>query len=169
MTRLFALVILCFSSVASLAATPYKTESIMLLQPDFVLTERVSSVTALSEYIKAVESACQAVLVDAQPSPAGGFLVLAVRPGGQSMTWLDFKPGLPTPLAERLKAAILRVPPFQARHGVVVFAVKASLWDAPLSHDFPSPSEWNKAMEGRGEPMEIGDLVDKVWPGRVGT
>jgi hypothetical protein len=169
MLRFIAFLLLSLASVTTFAATPYKTESIMLLQPDFVLQERTSSVEALSNYIKAVQAASESVLVKEPPSPTGGYLVLAVRPGGQSMTWLDFQPTLPTPLADRLKTAILAVPPFQARKGVVVFALKVSLWDAPLIQSFPNPTEWSKAMEGRDEPMEIGDLVDKVWPAQAGT
>ena len=156
-------------SSATSAATPYRTENIMLLQPDFVLKERAPSVPALSEYIKAVQSAAESALADEQPHPASGYLVLAVRPGGKSMVWLDFKPGLPEASAAKLRAAILAVPAFEVRGGVVVFALNSSLWDSPVSQGFPNPQEWSKAMEGRSEPMEIGDLVDKVWPAEAGT
>ncbi len=156
-------------SAAASAATPYRTESIVLLQPDFVLKERVPSVQSLSEYMKAVQSAAESALADEQPHPATGFLVLAVRPGRQSMVWLDFKPSLPEPTAAKLRTAILAVPAFEARGGVVVFALNSSLWDSPPSQGFPNPQEWSKAMEGRSEPMEVGDLVDKVWPVEAGT
>lgn len=169
MLRFIAFLLLSLASVTTFAATPYKTESIMLLQPDFVLQERTSSVEALSNYIKAVQAASESVLVNEPPSPTGGYVVLAVRPGGKSMAWLDFQPALPAPLADRLKTAIVAISPFQARKGVVVFALKVSLWDAPLIQSFPNPTEWGKAMEGRDEPMEIGDLMDKVWPAHAGT
>jgi len=168
MKFLAVLAAVLLSSAAS-AATPYRTENILLLQPDFVLKERAPSVPALSEYIKAVQSAAENALADEQPYPASGYLVLAVRPGGKSMVWLDFKPGLPESSAAKLRAAILAVPAFEARGGVVVFALNSSLWDSPGSQDFPNPPEWSKAMEGRSEPMEIGDLVDKVWPAGAGT
>lgn len=80
------------------------------------------------------------------------------------MVWLDFQPELPDAVAARLTQAIQAVPPFEARGGVVVFALNATLWDAPAAQGFPNPSAWRKAMEGRSEPMEIGDLVDQVWP-----
>jgi hypothetical protein len=51
----------------------------------------------------------------------------------------------------------------------VVFALKASLWEARPSQQFPNPTEWSEAMKAREEPMEIGELVEKVWPGRAGT
>jgi hypothetical protein len=151
------------------AATPYRTENIVLLQPDFVLKERAPSVPALSEYIKAVQAAAGSALAGEQPHPASGHLVLAVRPGGQSMVWLDFKPELPESSAARLRTAILAVPAFEARGGVVVFALNSSLWGVPASQGFPNPREWSKAMEGRSDPIEIGDLVDMVWPGSPGT
>ena len=59
-------------SSATSAATPYRTENIMLLQPDFVLKERAPSVPALSEYIKAVQSAAENALADEQPQPVQG-------------------------------------------------------------------------------------------------
>lgn len=164
MVRFLALLMLSLTSVSGFAATPYKTESIMLLQPDFVLEERAPSVEALSSYIKAVQTAIEKALAGEPPSPSSGYLVLAVRPGEQSMAWLDLQPSLPAPISERLRAAILSVPPFKARKGVVVFALNATLWDAAPAQGFPNPPEWSKAMEGRSEPMEIGDLVDMVWP-----
>lgn len=154
---------------AAFAATPYRTEGMVLLQPEFVLKERVTSIESLAGYVKAVQSSAGEALSDTTPTPASGYLVLAVRPGGQSMVWLDFNPALPEPVAARLRTAILAVPAFEARNGVVVFALKSSLWGAPPAKGFPDPPEWSKAMEGRDEPMEIGDLVDKVWPGRTGT
>ena len=153
---------------AASAATPYRTESIMLLQPDFVLKERVPSIDSLSGYIKAVQSSAGQALSGTTPTPASGYLVLAVRPGGQSMVWLDFKPALPEPTAAKLRAAILSVPAFEANNGTVVFALNSSLWGGQPASGFPNPPEWSKAMEGRDEPVEIGDLVDKVWPSRAG-
>ena len=81
------------------------------------------------------------------------------------MVWFDFKPALPEPTTISLRAAILEVPPFEAKNGAVVLALNSALWGAPSATGFPNPPEWSKAMEGRTEPMEIGDLVDKVWPG----
>jgi len=163
--RLPALLLFALASLPTVAATPYKTESVMLLQPDSVLKERVPSVVGLSDYIKALQAAADGALATEPASPASGYLVVAVRPGRQSMAWLDFKPALPAPIAERIRAAIRGVPPFEARGGVVVFALNASLWGGAPSQGFPNPQEWSKAMEGRSEPMEVGDLVDMVWPG----
>ena len=151
------------------SATPYRMESVTLMQPDVLLKERVPSFHSLSEYIRAVHGAAEAALAGAHPSPASGYLVLAVRPGGQSMVWLDFKPSLPEKTATELRAAILAVPVFEARGGVVVFALSSSLWGFPVSKNIPNPPEWRKAMEGRSETTEIGELVERVWPAGEGT
>jgi hypothetical protein len=156
-------------SFSAYAAPPYHTESIVLLQPDFVLKERAPSVQSLSEYIKAVQTAAAKALEGKEPHPTSGFLVLAVRPGKQSMVWLDFRPGLPAATAAELRASILQVPAFSAQKGVVVFALNASLWGAPASQGFPNPTEWSRAMEGHDGPMEIGELVEKVWPAGART
>ncbi|MBD9437960.1 hypothetical protein IB223_17815 [Pseudoxanthomonas sp. PXM03] len=140
----------------------------MLLLPDSVLQERVPSVDALANYIKAVQTSSEQALSGQAPSPTGGHLVLAVRPGGQSMVWLDFKPALPGPTAAKLRAAILAVPAFEAQAGVVVVALNSSLWGAPASSTFTSPPEWTDAMQGHHGAMEVRELVDRVWPGRPG-
>lgn len=150
------------------AATPYRMDSVTLLQPDFVLKERVPSIDSLSGYIRAVQGAAAAALEKAPSHPASGHLVLAIRPGKQSMVWLDFKPSLPEATAEKLRTAILAVPAFEALAGVVVFSLNSSLWGSPASQGFPNPPEWSGAMEGHDGPIEIVALVDKVWPAEVG-
>lgn len=146
------------------AENSYRMNSIMLLQPDFVLKQRAPSTDSLSAYIKAVQSSAGESLSDATPVPSSGYLVLAVRPGGRSMVWLDFKPALPEPIAAKLRSSILAVPAFEAKKGVVVFALNSSLWDAPSASGFPNPPEWSNAMGEQDGPIEIGALVDRVWP-----
>jgi hypothetical protein len=167
--KLLAVLTAALLSSTVFAASHYHTENIMLLQPESVLQERVPSVQEFAQYTKAVQSAAESALATEQPHPASGYIVLAVRPGGHSMAWLDFKPGLPEKTAAKLRAAILAVPTFEVRGGVVVFALNASLWGSPASQGVPNPKEWSKAMEGSSAPMEIGDLVDKVWPAAAGT
>lgn len=112
----------------------------MLLQPEAVLEERVLSVQSLADYIQAVDTAANDALSKQKPQPAGGYLVLAIRPGNKSMVWLDFKPTLPTSIASKLRKTILAVPAFDARNGVVVFALNASLWGARSN-----PGAWKLA------------------------
>lgn len=166
--RLLALLASMLIGFTASAATPYRMDSLTLLQPDFVLKERVPSIDSLSAYIKDVQGAAAAALAEEPPHPASGHLVLAVRPGRQSMVWLDFEPDLPEATAAKLRAAILAVPAFEAREGVVVFSLNSSLWGAAASQGFPNPPEWRKAMEGHDDPVEIGELVEKVWPADSG-
>lgn len=151
-------------SATAAAAEPYRGEGVVLLQPEHVLQARASSTSAVAGYIRAVESAAAAALAQEPPRPSGGYLVLAVRPGGRSMAWLDTRPALPGATAARLREAILSVPAFEAREGVVVFALRASLWGGAVAHEFPAPQAWSEAMAGHDEPMEIGGLVDRLWP-----
>ena len=168
--KFIAALLLAAFSLAAPAASPYKTQNVMLLQPDFVLKDRVQSVEALSNYLKAAETTAQSALAKESPVPTSGFIVFAVRPGAQSRVWLDFKPALPEPVATRLREAIQAIPPFPAKNGTVVFALNVTLWDATPRVGFPNPPEWDKAMQGHNEPMEIGAMVDKlVWPKGAGT
>ena len=163
--KFFVFLVAALASFSVVAASPYKLENIMLLQPDFVLKERMPSIDSFSGYIEAVQAAAESTLSNEEPSPASGFIVLAVRPGAKSNVWLDFKPSLPEETASRLREAIHAVPPLSVKGGTVVFALNATLWDSPPAAGFPNPPEWSKAMEGHNDSIEIGALVDKfVWP-----
>lgn len=153
------------ASDAAFAAEPYRVQNLMLLQPDFVLSERVQ-VEDLSRYIKSVNSAAQTSLAAAaRPTPSAGFIVVAVRPGRQSKVWLDFSPALPVAAATALRASLEQVEPFEAENGVVVFAINSTLWGAAATErQGPSPAEWQEAMKDMDGAMEIGELVDRVWP-----
>lgn len=166
------IIVFLITSLASFlvaAAAPYELQSIMLLQPESVIGERVPSVDSLSKYIRAIQAATGSALGNEAPSPASGYIVLAVRPGGESNVWFDFQPALPEETESRLRAAILAVPPFAAKSGTVVFALNVTLWDAPPVSGMPNPSAWRKAAEGHSNEIEVGDLVDKVWPRKAGT
>ncbi|MBB6368515.1 hypothetical protein FHR56_003694 [Xanthomonas sacchari] len=151
------------------AAEPFRMQNLMLLQPDSVMRERAEHIEALAAYVKALNAAASRELARVgTPRPAAGFVAVAVRPGGRSRIWLDLAPALPDATATALTTALERVPPFQAKGGVVVFALNVTLWDAPpTERQGPAPAAWQRAAEGQRAPMEIGDLVERVWPARA--
>lgn len=152
------------------AAEPYAMQSLTLLQPEVVVSERVR-VEDLSDYVKSVNADAQASLASSvKPTPTAGFIVVAVRPGSQSRVWLDFSPVLPPRVAARLVSSLEQVAPFKAKGGVVVFAINCTLWGAPATErQGPSPDEWKEAMKGMDGPVEIGDLVERIWPPEAGA
>ncbi len=164
MKTIFALLSILLSGSA-FAAKPYDMRGVLLLQPDFILSERVE-VADLSTYIKSVTAAADTTLAGIdKPVPSAGFIVIAVRPDGRSKVWLDFSPALPPAIAARLRASLERVAPFRADGGIVVFALNSTLWGAEASsRPMPSPFEWNNAMKSLDGPMEIEALVERVWP-----
>jgi hypothetical protein len=147
------------------AADPYAMQGVVLLQPEAVLSERVTALE-LAAYIKAVNAEASASLSGiADAAPAAGFIVVAVRPGGQSRVWLDFSPALPAAVAARLAGSVEQLKPFDAQHGVVVFALNTTLWGAaPTTSATPAPAEWTEATKLAGVPMEVGALVEHLWP-----
>lgn len=159
------LVVVVWSGLLS-AAEPFRMQNLRLLQPDSVMRERAENVEALAAYVKALNAAASRELARVgTPRPAAGFVAVAVRPGGRSRIWLDLAPALPDAAANTLVTALERVPPFQAKGGVVVFALDVTLWDAPpTERQGPSPAAWQRAAEGEQSPMEVGALVDRVWP-----
>lgn len=150
---------------AAFAAKPYNVESIMLLQPEYVMRERAGDVKALAMYINGLKDAAGAALSEEKvQKPSGGYIIAAVKPGGKSRIWLDFSPNLSSDVQAKLKATLEAVPPFKAEKGVVVFAISSTLWGGSPIQNFPSPPEWKEAMKGRSDATEISELVQKVWP-----
>ncbi len=147
------------------AAEPLTPFGISLLQPESVLAPRVQSVDALAAYIKAIEHAANDFLsTQPQRPPTTGFIVVAVRPGQQSRTWFDLKPGLPAQTANELKAAIARIQPLRVNGGAVVFAINVGIWGGPAATGpMPNPSEFAAAAKAAGRPLEVGDLVERIW------
>jgi hypothetical protein len=146
------------------ASQPVTHLAVMLLQPGAVLEERVPSVDDMSVYIKAVEAASAAAVIESGSTQAvGGYIVVAVRPGLKSNVWLDFDALLDLNLQRQLTDKIKAVAPFAVNKGPVVFALKLILWNGkPPKRSAPSPAEWRKATRDTG-PLEIGELVEKVW------
>jgi hypothetical protein len=103
----------------------------------------------------------------AHPSqiPSAGFIVVAVRPGGRTHTWFDFKPALAEPTMAALSRAVEATPPMTVKSGEIVFALRVSLWsDKPPKAYAPAPQEWKDATRGMHPKPDVDALVDMVWP-----
>jgi hypothetical protein len=161
---LFFAVLLTAPFANAQAAEPFTNFNVVLLQPSDVLEERVASVDAMAEYIKAVQSALRdAVLASGTKQSVSGFVVVAVRPDLQSKVWLDFDTLLDLEARRQIVTKVLAVKPFEARKGPVVFALKVGLWGAKESRRVaPSPPEWKNVAKG-GVRLEVGELVEKIW------
>lgn len=149
---------------AAQATNEVSAVGLMLLQPERIIEARVS-VAQLAPYLKQVDEAAVGAIKSAGTvPPSGGFVVVAIRPGGQSKIWLDFTPALPTRLAEKLLAVTQAIPVPAVRGGTVVIAMKYSIGGAPApTQALPSPAEWAGAGRAAGQALEIGDLVDRIW------
>ena len=146
------------------ASEPVTQFNVVLLQPSSILEERVQSVDAMAEYIKAVQSALrEAVIASGSKQSVGGFVVVAVRPGLQSKVWLDFDTLLDLEVRKQMTLQVMAVKPFEALKGPVVFALKVALWNGKESKRVaPAPAEWKNATRGAA-PLEVGELVEKLW------
>jgi hypothetical protein len=149
----------------AMAADAITNLGVVLLQHGNVIEQRVQSVDAFAEYVRKVEDAAAAALqLEFQRKPSGGFIVVAVRPSGRSKAWLDFDPGVPGATQDKLRKSIEAVRPLEVKTGVVVFAVKVSVWGGkPPSRVAPAPSEWKAQAERAGKALEVSELVELVW------
>lgn len=160
-----ALVLMWITASLVWAAEPLVKQGVVLLQPSSVLEERVPSVDAMAEYIRAVEAAArEAVRAGPVKQATGGFIVVAVKPGGKSKVWLDFDTLLDVETGRQIAARIVAVEPFAAHKGPVVFAIKVSLWDGRESRRIaPSPAEWKAATKQAGRQLDIDSMIGRVW------
>jgi len=152
-------------SLCAQAAEPITKFGVVLLQSSVVLEERVPSVDAMADYIKAIEVASrQVVLASPSRQSTGGFIVIAVRPGQKSKVWLDFDTLLDSEVGKQLVTQVTAVQPFEARQGPVVFALKVGLWEGRESRRVaPSPPEWKAATKQAGRPLDVDTLIRRVW------
>lgn len=144
------------------AAKVAKLDSVIFLQPDEVMQERITDVRILSNYINTLNKAVDEVaLASSDKTPASGYVAIALR-AGKINVWTDFAPKLPKQLSAGIKHSIQQQQSFNPNGGTVVFALKYNLWDAKPSDHPLSPVEWQQATKDKGE-VEISELVDLFW------
>lgn len=160
--RWFVLLLaLAFTNIA-FAEAPYEMKGIVLLQPESVIQERVS-VEALVPFVHSVNEVAAQVLAGRDYNPAGGFLVIAIRPGNQSAVWVDMDPVLPSELSSALVTRLRAIPAPTVSGGPVVFAVGVGLaGGAPKNA--PAPEAWKREAGAAGEPLKVDKLVERIWP-----
>lgn len=152
-------------SQLAMAADALTNLGVVLLQHGDVIQQRVRSVDAVADYLRNVEvAAATAIQLELQRKPAGGFIVVAVRPNARSKSWLDFEPELPVATQSTLRRSIEAVPPLEVTSGVVVLAIRVSVWGGkPPPRIAPAPSEWKAHAARAGKALEVSELVDLVW------
>ena len=159
-----------FMASAVMAATPLRQNSIVLLQPMFMMEQRVE-VKALSDYINALKASAERFAADLEDKvPRHGFIVFATRPDKSVKVWLDFNPALSAEEGLALIAQLESVPPCSVRDGTVVAAINVSLWStgAAPAMSMPAPQEWLDALKGQ-DSVEVTQLVDSIWLPKGGT
>lgn len=152
---------------AAAAPPALSNVDIVLLQPEEQLRERLPDTAAFARYLQALQLHAASALESTLLRPAtGGFLVLALRPGGGVRGWLDMDLPLPAPLQTLLLAALQATPAPGVHGGPVVFALKASLWGGRLTpRAAPAPTEWREAARQAGRRLPLDELLQAVWPG----
>jgi hypothetical protein len=154
----------------AMAAKPFRQNSIVLLQPMFMMEQRVD-VKALAGYINALKENSERFAAALQDkAPRHGFIVFATRPDASVKVWLDIKPALSAEDAHALIAQLESVPPCSVREGTVVAAINVSLWEsgAATAMSMPAPQEWLEAMKGQ-DSIEVTQLVDSIWKPKGGS
>jgi hypothetical protein len=155
------------AATAANAVEPLVQHDVVLLEKGEVIEQRVDGGSdAMAAYVKKVgEAATEAMRAHPAQIPSAGFIVVAVRPDGQTRTWFDFKPALAEPTTVALANAVDKTPALAVRSREVVFALRVSVWSAtPPKAYAPAPQEWKDASKGMHPKPDVDTLVDMVWP-----
>ena len=163
MKRLLWLISLLALTLPAQSKEPFSQNSIVLLQPGFLLEKRVP-VQELSDYIKRLSAeASRVVAAFSDRTPRSGAIVFAVRPDGSRKIWLDLKPVLSEVDANLLRTNLEAAAPCAVQEGTVVAAINVSLWGGKTKVvSMPMPEEWRAAITDEG--VEVTQLVDSLWP-----
>jgi hypothetical protein len=147
------------------APAAFANPEVVLLQPEDLLRRRIAG-DGLAAYIRDVAEAADAALANVfRKTPAGGLVVIALKPPRRAKVWLDVAPPLPAPTADALGTAVLGVQAPAVTGGVVVFALKAVFWGGRLpTRAAPAPAEWKAEAARLGAKLEVGELVERLWP-----
>ncbi|MDZ7812261.1 MAG: hypothetical protein U5L74_03715 [Ideonella sp.] len=138
---------------------------VVMLLPDEQMQTRVQNIDALASYLKTVEAALGHLTRQAGWVPNTGFVVLAVRPGPEARVWWDLQQPLSQPQGQALVAAVAAIPPFVARRGPVVVALKLGWGGAPEpQRRAPAPPEWKAIAQAAGRALPLDELVLAAWP-----
>lgn len=152
-------------SFGASAQATYQAFGVTLLQPERVFAAR-TNVSDLVAYLHAFEGTATS-FVKEHPGQlkTSGYLVVAVRPGQRSNIWLDLDVAPARPAATALVTALKAVPAPAVHDGMIVFAVKVGFDGAAVtSRGMPMPDDWKEAAERAGRPLEVSELVERVWP-----
>lgn len=163
---MFTLLLLFVTTSECHAERPFEQRGITMLQTEKVFFERVSGMKAFEVYVKDLVDAVDGVVGKLpKGSPTGGFLVVAVKPDGRSRAWLDVATPPADDVAKAIVSAAQNVYPLSIKNGVVLFAVKLTLWGGePPKGMVPRPKEWEVEAERAGGSIELSELVLRVWP-----
>ncbi|HSI86848.1 MAG: hypothetical protein ACAI35_05605 [Candidatus Methylacidiphilales bacterium] len=171
-TQMLKLTVLSLTATAQLSLIPVtaaraadsKVVNVVLLQPESSLFEKDPDVKAVSAYITRVKEEFARTILTENLEKTSGFVICAVRTGKKSNAWLDFKPELPPKVANALLTRLKTIPPYAIKKGTMVFAVSFTVNGAAPRSGVPSPKEWSEATTGTTVPVEVEDLVSRVWP-----
>ncbi len=167
-------ILVVFAWVAALGSIRAAGPSVVLYQPNNVLTMRLGDdVGVFAKYIKALEAAAEPFLGKDRAELLDVFVVIkpgTVGPVQRSRVW--FVSSLsPQPPTADLKKALEEVPPPEVTDGPVVFAICYALNGAQPRDTKseagkpPLPGEWREFLPKSDEPVPLSDtLLKNVWP-----
>lgn len=144
-------------------AARVESHDVILLQPEEVIASRVTGAETTAKFVNAMMQTLEGIDPARFGAPSGGFVAVAVRPGGRSRIWLDL---VPAPAdAPSIVAALEALPAFDESEGTVVFAIRITVDGGTLPEEMlPAPTSWREAASRMDEPADVETIVAHAWP-----
>jgi hypothetical protein len=166
-----AAIALCLLASTAGAQPAVKLGSVVLFQPDDVVTPRMrGDAQGLADYVKALEQDIVSAAGQYVGPPRTLGVAVVMRPGGQSRLWYAPTPGASADpevesLYRKAEPQMSRRKPPQVYAGPVGFAVLFSLGGGTRDGSrLPFPPDWQAAVKPQGASMPIEDVWRAVWP-----
>jgi hypothetical protein len=137
-----------------------KTEAIIMLQNDAIMSKRVPSIDEMGRYLKGVREAV-AESYETVKTPETLSAIVAVKPGKKARLWLISSLHNP-PDRTDLMARFETLPVPEVKEGPVAFAIRFSIAGAKPEKIPLLPPEWMAAFGG--QPAMMPDAIAAyIW------
>lgn len=129
---------------------------LMLLQPDELVSKRVSEVSLLSRHLSNVQNIIDAQF-DGLPSDNvnQGFVILVFNDKGESRVWFDFDKPIDEHSMRQITQKIQALSPDFVKSQSILVAMAYSLGGGVFDRQMPDLQNW--------QPMQIDEIILQNW------
>lgn len=158
----------CHANIAQSSLTRQMTinkmQYVMLLQPDELVSKRVSEVSLLSRHLSNVQNIIDAQF-DSLPSDYvnQGFVILALNDKGESRVWFDFDKKIDEKSIRQITQKVQTLSPDFVKSQSILVAMVYSLGGGVFDRQMPDLQNWQPMLVLPDKPMQIDEIILQNW------